>query len=339
MSLDKMGQEPIQQGVNRSDSITGFRWLAWAKDWAVLSIAVATVVALIGIAVAAMIFAMSERKQLAELRSRTDDRLTTIDRELAALGGGLGKLLASDEASKPDFPKRFLDLLNDSVKRAWRNDDPILAIETAAAIARKARELKLDADPQMVGTVARGFLRLVDDETLSKTQNERSTAPTNERVYGPAMEAVGELIGYRSSLLPNPLGQAEDGALVHSAMLKLPKFHSFKPLDSASRIIGSFRSLATDAGKTAAKIDLLNRPEPILSEDYRALVVEGYDVTIDGLDARNVLFSNSKITYSGGQLAMENVYFSNCTFQIAVRGGDFAIASLSPSGQVGLIKR
>lgn len=339
MPLDKMGQEQIQQGIKRANGVAGQVWPAWAKDWAVLSLAVATVVALVGIAVAAMIFAMSERKQLTELRSRTEDRLTNIDRELAALGGGVGQLVASNEASKPDFPKRFLDLLNESVKRALQNDEPILAMETATEIAKKARELRIDADPQQIATVGRGFLRLVDDERPPTTPNEKPATPTNERLSVPAIEAVGELIGYRSFLLPSPLGRPQDGALAHSAMLILPKLHTFKPLDSTSRIYGSMRSLAGGIGSTAAKIDLLNRPEPVLSEDYRALMVDGYDLKIDGLDARNVLFSNCKIAYSGGQLLLDNVYFSNCTFEIARQGKNFASAALSASGQVALVKR
>lgn len=287
-----------------------------------------------------MIFAMSERKQLSELRSRTEDRLTSIDRELAALGATVGQVFASNEASKPDFPRRFPDLLNHSVKRALEYDDPVLAMETATAITRKARELRMDADPQQIAAAGLAFLRLLDDElSLPKTPDVAPPSRTNERLYGPAIEAVGELIGYRSFLLPSPLGPSPDGAAAHSAMLRLPRLHTFRPLDSSSKILGFTRSLATQGGTAAAKLDLLNRSETLTTGDYRSLLVDGYDLVIDGLDARNVVFSNCRITYSGSQVSLDNVYFSNCTFDIDRQGKDFARAVLSPTGQVGIVKQ
>jgi hypothetical protein len=119
----------------------------------------------------------------------------------------------------------------------------------------------------------------------------------------------------------------------------LPKLHTFRPLDSSSRIYGFLRSLPAATGGAGAKIDLLNRPGPLISEDYRSLLVDGYDLQIDGLDVRNTVFTNCKITYSGGQLSVDNVYFSNCTFEIAQQGKDFARAVLSPSGQLAMVRR
>jgi hypothetical protein len=330
--LVNMDQARIQQGIQRANDTVSLGGLSWAKDWAVLSIVGATVVALVGIASAAMIFAMSERKQLSDLRSRTEDRLTNIDRELAALGASVGEMLASNEASKPDFSKRFLSLLNQSVKRTLAYDDPILSMETAAAFTRKARELRIEADQQQIATDGLALLRLLDNETTT------SGTPTNERLHGPAIEAVGELIGYRSFLLPSPIGPAQDGAPAHNAMLMLPKLHTFRPLDSSSKIYGFLRSLPAATGGAGAKIDLMNRPEPLVSEEYRSLLVDGYDIEIDGLDVRNAVFSNCRITYSGGQLSMDNVYFSNCSFEIAREGRDFARAALSPSGQVAMVR-
>ena len=164
-------------------------------------------------------------------------------------------------------------------------------------------------------------------------------APIDRKLSDPAIEAVGELIGYRSWLLPSPLGQPQDDPPAHSAMLKLPKIHAFRPLDLESKIYGSMRALGADTGSSAAKIDLLNRQEQILTEDYRSLVVEGYDLKLDGMDLRNVVFSNCKITYSGESVLLDNVYFSNCTFEIARQGKDFAGAALNPTGLVGVVKR
>jgi hypothetical protein len=117
-------------------------------------------------------------------------------------------------------------------------------------------------------------------------------------------------------------------------MEKLPKLHAFRPLDPASKIYGSMRSMAA----TGAKIDLFDRPEPVLSEQYRALLVDGYDLRIDGMDVRNVVFTNSRIAYSGGRISLDTVYFSNCTFDIPPEGKDFANVAFSASGVVNLAK-
>jgi hypothetical protein len=85
-------------------------------------------------------------------------------------------------------------------------------------------------------------------------------------------------------------------------------------------------------------MDLLNGTASILNKDYSTLLVEGYDLTIDGLDVRNVVFSNCKITYSGERLTLDNVFFSNCTFEIAPAGRSFAELAFSPAGQVTFAK-
>jgi hypothetical protein len=322
----------MDQAQLQRDNSGGYGSLALAKDWAVLTIAAATVIALAGIVVAAMTFVISERRQITAVRSRVEERLTNVDRELASLSAGMGRLVASNAAASPDFPRRLLEQLNESLRHASENDNPILAMKTAAAITRKARELGIDVNPQEVAAVGQGFLRLVDDG--SQPTNPQLAGPANDRLSVPAIETAGELIGYRSVLLQRPF-PPQNELLAQSAMLKLPKLHPFTPLGSTSKIYGS-RSMAV----TSAKIDLLDRPEPILSEDYRALLVDGYDVKIDGMDIRNVVFRSSKIAYAGGRLSLNNVFFSNCTFQIAPEGKGFANVALgSASGQMEFVKQ
>jgi hypothetical protein len=323
-----MSQERVQQGTKRDDG-KGLNARVRSRDW-FLGVAAVTMVVLGGILIALSVMVLSEQKHLNEVRSNTGERLTNIDRELASICEGAGQLIATHEASKADFTGRLSELLNENLKRASRNDDPVLAMKIAAAISRKARALGIHADPEELATIARGFLRMVDDESLL-TQPAGSAS---DRRSAPAIEAAEELIGYRSFLLPSPFGQPQGDAVAHSAMLKLPKLHTFRPLDSTSKIFGSTQSMAA----TAAKIDLLNRPEPILSEDYRALLVDGYDIKIDGMDVRNVVFHNCKIAYSGGPLTLDNVYFSNCSFEIAPEGKDFANVALAPFGKVSLVK-
>jgi len=329
MLFDKISQERTPPQVQRKSGLV--------TDGAILGVGIFTVLALIGIAAASLIFAMSERKQLADLRTRTEDRLASNERDLAAVADGLGQLTAINEASKPDFSKRLPEMLNNDVRRALQNDDAIVALERIAALTRKAREIKASTDPAMMAEVARQVLRLMDSEQAPLTIEDANNL-RNDRLTGPAMEAVTELVGYRSFLLNSPLGLTE-GMTAHNAMLALPKLHEFIPRDTSSKIYASPRSMGSDMVGLPAKLSLLDRAEVIPTEEAKSLIVDGYNLKLDGIDARNVLFTNCKITYSGAPISLDNVYFSNSTFLIERAGKDFAAATLTPSGQTGIIKR
>ncbi len=339
MPLYQMSQEPFRPGIQRASGTAGVSWSGWAKEWAVLAIIAVTLLALFGIAAVAMVFALSERKELTELSTHTANRLNDNDREVAALASGLAQVLATTEASRPDFPKRVVDLLDANLKRALESDAPVLSIETAAAIAHKARELKIDVSQQKLSEIGLGFLSLVEDENPSAPKNGAGALPKDRNLSGPAIQAVGEVLSYRSYLLASVLDQPPDGATTHNAMLRLSKLHSFVPLDLDSRIFGSMQVLGADASGSTAAINLLNRPDPMVSEDYRTLVVDRYNLKLDGLDARNVVFRDSHIVYSGEPVALDNVRFSNCTFELTPQSKAFASAALNPSGQVGVLKR
>lgn len=328
MLFDKISQERTPPQVQRKSGLV--------TDAAILGVGIFTVVALVGIAAASLIFAMSERKQLADLRSRTEDRLASNERDLAAVADGLGQLTAINEAAKPDFAKRLPEMLNRDVRLALQNDDAIVALERIAALTRKARETKASTDAGLMAEVARQVLRLMDSELVLSIEDTNNLR--NDRLTGPAMEAVTELVGYRSFLLNSPLGLTE-GVTAHNAMLVLPKLHEFSPQDSSSKIYASPRLMGSDMRGLPAKLELMDRTEVIPTEEAKTLIVDGYDLKLDGLDARNVLFTNCKITYSGAPIALDNVYFSNCTFSIERAGKDFAAATLTPSGQTGIIKR
>jgi hypothetical protein len=328
MLFDKPIQERPQPTSQRGPA---------AKDLGLLILGGITAAALLGIAIASFIYAASERKQLSELRNRTENRLAVMDQEVTDMGAGLGRLVAVNESSKPDFAKKFPGLLDQNVQSALRNDGSVLALENITALTRQARDLKVTADAGLIDIIAKQLLRLV--ATPSRGDEDAQTLTIRDRLSNPALGAIGELIGYRSFLIDSPLGQASDGAMVHGAMLILPKLHEFKPLDSASKVSGSSHALTPDVASTIARLDLMKRPEPVVTEEFKTIVVEGYDLQIDGIDARNVLFSNCKITYSGGEVALDNVYFSNCTFHMTGDSRDFANAALTPSGQTSIVKR
>jgi hypothetical protein len=64
------------------------------------------------------------------------------------------------------------------------------------------------------------------------------------------------------------------------------------------------------------------------------LVLSGAPLILDGYLMKRVILVNVEITYDGGPLQMENVYFVNCTFNIkpTVRSKNLAIAMLSENG-------
>jgi hypothetical protein len=47
------------------------------------------------------------------------------------------------------------------------------------------------------------------------------------------------------------------------------------------------------------------------------LTVEGGAPVLDDMHLKNVVIRNAFVVYNGGKLELENVYFINCTFQIA----------------------
>ncbi len=65
----------------------------------------------------------------------------------------------------------------------------------------------------------------------------------------------------------------------------------------------------------------------------KELVIEGagYNIFLDGYHLKNVIVRDAKITYEGGDLILENVYFVNCTFDVKriPQGQQFAGAALS----------
>jgi hypothetical protein len=62
------------------------------------------------------------------------------------------------------------------------------------------------------------------------------------------------------------------------------------------------------------------------------IVADGGDVGLDGMQLRNVVFRNVRISYFGAPLRMKNVYFVDCTFDMKVDQNtrQLAVALLAP---------
>jgi len=48
------------------------------------------------------------------------------------------------------------------------------------------------------------------------------------------------------------------------------------------------------------------------------IVMEGGEVGLDGIQLRNVILHNVEVSYYGGPVIMQNVYFVNCTFKMTI---------------------
>jgi hypothetical protein len=86
---------------------------------------------------------------------------------------------------------------------------------------------------------------------------------------------------------------------------------------------------------TAAYIRSIGHPDPNdsspLGNDW--IILEGGGLVIDGVQMRKTILRNVYVSYSGGQLQMQDVYFFNCIFGVTQQpdGQRFALALLSPS--------
>ena len=92
-----------------------------------------------------------------------------------------------------------------------------------------------------------------------------------------------------------------------------------------------FRTLGTAPKNESVEFNFIETDENIgQSVGDRYLFGDGGGIDIDGMQLRNVIFSNVHIVYRGGNLKLQNVYFRNCTFEIVpgVHGQDFATTFL-----------
>jgi hypothetical protein len=63
------------------------------------------------------------------------------------------------------------------------------------------------------------------------------------------------------------------------------------------------------------------------------IIADGGAAGLDGIEFRNVIFRNVRIAYHGGSLILKNVYFIDCTFDMAVapKTQQLAFAVLAPT--------
>jgi hypothetical protein len=237
--------------------------------------------------------------EIAKSQQHAEDRLVEIEKSLA-------RLTALVEASKPGFGNRLPTLLKESLRDAGNESGSTLPLETARLLSDQAKERKPPGDPHEIGSIGQGFVRLA-----STNQNENSAIPV-----------VSALMAYRSSLLPEP-APIIAFMTAHAAMDILKDFVSIHPIVAAPQILGVLR-LDRPSGRprnpTFADIRRIESSPFPGAAIYSALVVDGYELDLDGLWVQNVLFRNCTIIYDGSPVVLSNVFFRRCNFRINNKG-------------------
>ena len=82
----------------------------------------------------------------------------------------------------------------------------------------------------------------------------------------------------------------------------------------------------------AAQLNVIGEPDrnTPLGNDW--IIADGGGLVIDNMQLKKVIFRNVYISYDGGPIHMQDVYFMNCVFQVRQQsnGERFAFAVLSP---------
>ena len=145
----------------------------------------------------------------------------------------------------------------------------------------------------------------------------RQTAALKPALSNKAVAAEAALASY-STAYPSRGLQAilsQESLLVAEAT---GKTFTFTPIATNT---GPNNYLTTEVSRQpdVARMERLDDVRPVAS-DYGPgfLIVQGLSATIDGFYLRRIIFKNMKLTYHGGPLVLEQVYFLECQFEMVV---------------------
>lgn len=149
------------------------------------------------------------------------------------------------------------------------------------------------------------------------------------KTYPDAWTALQVILNYRTyqkSLAVNlgPQVPATETVATHY----LIPFHN-------ALILGSMSTIGLSHAPDIAEIRSLSAPNlnASLSTGPSYLVLQAPNISLDDLYAKKIVFVDSHIIYRGGPVVLENVYFLNCTFDVAhsSTGQELATSILSPN--------
>ena len=265
----------------------------------------------VGSMVALGIFILLQWNGYTVFRTRTEDTLSVIEKQLASLS-------TSAELSRPDIAKHIGQILQS--RAAGSGAQLKLNLEVAGRLVEEAKKRGLKADPSSVGKAGEPFIPIA---ATSKDPSESALA----------WQVASKIMSYKSFLDSDAIQEIPSNPLAkQSVEIEFSIYVAENYGGWEARIS---KDLVDD--KNTAKYQLLDAPSnpERLGPAYLILSPTKPDMppvfSLDGHLIKNVIFRNVTIRYRGGPLMLKNVSFANCQFDVLLgpKGRQFSNAMLA----------
>jgi hypothetical protein len=241
-----------------------------------------------------------------------------LQQQLGPIQTQLAILNARSALQSRDPAKAVGNLIEDSSSRIGQPGvDSRLDLETIAQLAKQADAAKLIVDPQPITASADTLVRV------------SMSGPFKDEAW----RAVQAMMAYRSYLTAEDLPKG----VPKPSLFSIDQFEGEGTLDKHVVEMGNtLRQIAHDHGfhfgeygvsypPDTAEIIRNSYPEIVLPPDVPGpewLMLSGdpskrADHKMGGAYIRNFIFKDLNIMYNGDPLVLDNVYFVNCSFQLA----------------------
>lgn len=181
-----------------------------------------------------------------------------------------------------------------------------LQIDKLSAQIRTARQINAKLQPEVVARLGQDLLELVGSK--EKNISELAWRTANELADYRSILNMSEAPSMKgANRNPSPGG----GMVVEWNAAKLP--------DSKEGMLGVFFIPGVPrvpGSQSALFIQIGNEYRNVSAPAFFIVDGTGFNIQLDGFHVRNAIVRNAKITYKGGPLVLENVYFVNCTFDV-----------------------
>lgn len=268
--------------------------LAFLKKWVVPAASV------LGISVVLWgVFSYTVKSEIesAVAGMRTD--VATMKPQVSALETGLGKTNEKidnllKEALERAFPKPSPTATKAELKEDFKRVDDLLQLA-------KSENVRLN--PQLLVDYGKQVISVGNDRSIT----------------GAAWTTLGTLLNYRSFLnasmapIPSDLIMGQSDFAVEFKAARLP--------NSSAGMLGVTysRDAKMVSGEQAALFVQIGHEGKVVRGPNDFVVEgQGFNIILDGFHVRNAIVRNAEITYNGGPIILENVYFVNCTFKTTI---------------------
>ncbi len=253
----------------------------WLRDWGLVAAAVATPLTLLGLLITVSIFAASGLTKNAEFRTRTDDRLAVIEKDVGTIRDTVEKLapLLKEVAAR-------------RIKEAGSQTPQQLSSELPdlKSLAVAARSADLKVQPQAVEEVGTKLIAIGSAD---------------------AWDTAIDFLNYKSFLNASLTVKYREVGTPGETV-----YTEYRPIPVPGIRVPQFGVLGAVPSEEAARFLRIGDPNPNSNRGNDWIIAEGGALIIDHMRLKKVIFRNVYISYSGGPLEMENVYFLNCTFGV-----------------------